>query len=561
MSEQNQHPIGEVSLALRQAAEETASPEAIVEDALERFKASPDALYQDNSIQALKVIRQKNPAHYERICLNFKGHKTRLDRLTASEREDRGDSDQTRLIELAQQTCTLGHDPNGRSWAIMHLGGVRQVWYVDDRGCKEWLRAIFFEATGRGVSDQVLSSVVATLGAVGSFNGDMHEVHIRCAKHNGAYVLDLCNSSWQVVLITERGWQVQDESVVLFTRTQNMRALPTPEAGGDVEVLWKYANVAPHHRILVLAWLLESLRPDTPFPILEISGEQGAAKSSTQRWMRDLIDPNKVALRGRPKAMEEIYIASSNSWMVSFENLSHLSPEQQDALCTVSTGGGYATRQYYTNGDEFAVETKRPVMLNGIHPVATQPDLIERLISIEAPTIAPENRQDEQRLAADWQRDYPAIFSGLLDLFVQTLNRLPSVQLERKYRMADFQKLGEAMAQSMGHPAGYFSELYGQVVSDGIDRGLESYGVANALQVFLGDISSGVWEGTMLELKGALDSMYMVEKSAWPKSPRGLSAQLKRLAPGLRKRGILIEHLGHSRNGSRVKISRTEGDS
>jgi len=49
-------------------------------------------------------------------------------------------------------------------------------------------------------------------------------------------------------------------------------------------------------------------------------------------------------------------------------------PQQQDALCTLSTGGGYASRQLYTNSDEHVMETKRPVMINGINAIATQPD-------------------------------------------------------------------------------------------------------------------------------------------------------------------------------------------
>ncbi len=259
---------------------------------------------------------------------------------------------------------------------------------------------IFFTATGSGLGDATLKSAVATLTAIGHFEGAERMVHIRCAKHEDAYYVDLCNDEWQAVRIDAEGWSIVDEPPVLFTRNKNMRPLPTPLRNGKLNLMWKYVNVPELKRILVLTWALDAFRPETPFAVLELCGEQGSAKSTAQRKLRDLCDPNKVALRGKPKTTEDIYVAANNSWVVSFENLSFLSPEQQDAFCTLATGGGFAGRHLYSNGEEFVMESKRPVMLNGISPVSTQPDLIERVISIECPTISPAKRKSEQTLEA-----------------------------------------------------------------------------------------------------------------------------------------------------------------
>ncbi|MFX7358995.1 hypothetical protein ABTJ04_19455, partial [Acinetobacter baumannii] len=83
-------------------------------------------------------------------------------------------------------------------------------------------------------------------------------------------------------------------------------------------------------------------------------------------------------------------------------NLSSLTPEQQDALCTLSTGGGFASRQFYTNGEEHVLECKRPVMMNGIAVVAPRPDLIDRVIHIDLPRIPAEARRDDADTHAGW---------------------------------------------------------------------------------------------------------------------------------------------------------------
>jgi hypothetical protein len=42
----------------------------------------------------------------------------------------------------------------------------------------------------------------------------------------------------------------------------------------------------------VVAWLLASLRPSGPYPLLAISGEQGSAKTVLSKMLKALVDPN-----------------------------------------------------------------------------------------------------------------------------------------------------------------------------------------------------------------------------------------------------------------------------
>ncbi|MBL0283462.1 MAG: hypothetical protein IPQ01_05885 [Zoogloea sp.] len=364
---------------VKQAADDAADPQAIVRDALARLPGDKKAIYEDEVIDALRIIRRKSGAEYERLVANMKGQRTRLDKLTKGEGsgQHQQDTSTDMILSVAREHATFAHNAEGAGIALIEAGGHREVHMLNSPGFERWLRGQVYAAHKVGIPDQALKTALATLTAIGTFEGLEIETHMRCVKHEGAYFLDLCNDDWQAVRIAADGWTVQDRPPVYFTRTAGARPLPTPPARGNIGLLWRHVNVPKDARPLVLAWLLDSMRPDTPYPVLELAGEMGSSKSTTQRRLRALIDPAQVPLRGARNRWRTSTSPPRTRRYAASRNLSSLSAEMQDALCILSTGGGYATRQLYTNGGEHVIQSKRPVVLNGINGVATAPDLIE----------------------------------------------------------------------------------------------------------------------------------------------------------------------------------------
>ena len=70
-------------------------------------------------------------------------------------------------------------------------------------------------------------------------------------------------------------------------------------------------------------------------------------------------------------------IAANNSWCLAYDNLSHVPAWLSDALCRLSTGGGFATRELYTDQEEIIFDSQRPVLLTSIEEVATRSDLLK----------------------------------------------------------------------------------------------------------------------------------------------------------------------------------------
>jgi hypothetical protein len=247
------------------------------------------------------------------------------------------------LVKFVRERFELLHDKNGDTYARdRHSGEVRRM---GARQFRDRVTAGFFSHMAVAVRDQSWREALGTLQALARFEGAPQDVHIRVAGGDGHYWIDLCHAgNSHAVELTKNGWKVVEEPPVLFVRGESMQPLPMPVAGGSIAPLWVIANIPEQQRLLVLAWLVDSLRPDTPYPGLELVGEQGSGKSTTAEALRRLIDPNGCNLRGAPKTVEDIFVAAGQSHAVCYENVSHLGGPMQDALAILSTGGGFAKR-------------------------------------------------------------------------------------------------------------------------------------------------------------------------------------------------------------------------
>src|SRR5262249_30479009 len=75
---------------------------------------------------------------------------------------------------------------------------------------------------------------------------------------------------------------------------------------GSIESLAPFLNLdSENDFVLVVAWLLGTLRAGGPYPVLAIAGEQGSAKTVLAKLLRALIDPSvrrcglSLAMSGR----------------------------------------------------------------------------------------------------------------------------------------------------------------------------------------------------------------------------------------------------------------------
>lgn len=514
----------------------------VISGAIDRAKAGDcGAVFEKAVINALRFIRQTDQAEFMRLrgAIKKASRDVKITALDAAIRGGAGEADRQTadmLIDMARERCTFFHDADKEPYATFENNGHRECWHVQSQGFTEWLSLQFYRDQERAPAEMAIKSALATLTGQAKFEGEQKSAHVRVACQAGAYWIDLCNDAWQAVKVTADGWRVVDNPPVMFARFSSMRALPMPVLSGNLSALWEVANIPAHEHLIALTWMIECLRPETPYAVLELVGEQGSAKTSTQSFLRDLIDPNQSNNRTAPKNVEDVFVTARNAHIVSFENLSHLPAPYQDALCVLATGGGYATRTLYTNAEETVLNVKKPVVLNGISVTVTAQDLLDRTMHIDLPAI--ETRLTVQDLQRRFEEAKDGIFGGLLDLFSKVLSLLPAIKIAPRDlpRMADLALLGEAVYRAHGKPAGSFLDDYAGKRRDGVHRTLESSPVAVAILAYLDRTPFG-HDGTV---KGLFEEVthYRPKDEAWPRSPKGFADQLRRIAPAMRLIGI-----------------------
>jgi excisionase family DNA binding protein len=295
-----------------------------------------------------------------------------------------------------------------------------------------------------------------------------------------------------------------------------MLALPEPVRGGSVSELRRFVNVGSDADFtLLLAWLVTTFRPRGPYPALGLHGEQGSAKSTSARLLRALVDPNAAGLRSEPREDRDLMIAATNGWCIAFDNLSKIPLWLSDGLCRLATGGGFTTRELYTNDEEVLFDAQRPVVLNGIEEVATRPDLLDRAIILGLPTIPEERRMKESALWREFNEARPRILGAMLDAVSDALRNESQVILKRLPRMADFAVWATAAEPGLGLPEGSFLAAYERNRASANDLALEASAVAPEILRVMANRDS--WTVTYTALLSELERVF----GDSPKRPEG----------------------------------------
>ena len=206
--------------------------------------------------------------------------------------------------------------------------------------------------------------------------------------------------------------------------------------GGSIDLLRPFVNLGEDDFRLFVGSLLDSLKGRPEIFVNVASKVPGSAKSTLCRIAVKLIDPVLAAeLSFPPNKPKDLANDAKNNYLLAYDNLEKLSNDLSNAPCSVSTGGGYKSRQLYTDGDQFVVNIAAPVWFNGIQDFVNKPDLVDRSIIMHSRRIADEDYQDKDEFFRQ-ARKVVRILGALYTAVSRGSIALPAVEVKIKAHRA-----------------------------------------------------------------------------------------------------------------------------
>ena len=464
-------------------------------------------------------------------------------------------SQATRIVDFVLDNAVLFHSPDGSPHAALQVGGHQEVHALRSRSMRDWCARKYWEAHHSVPGSQALQDALHICGAIAIFEGRELPVCIRIGNIDERIYLDLANETWQAVEIDRQGWRVVDCSPVMFRRPGTLGKLPLPREGGHINDLLKFLNlVSADQGHLMVAFLLGAFQVNGPFPLLNLSGEQGTAKTTATKLIKTLLDPASPLIRSAPRTEQDLLLAAQTNHILAIDNVSRLQPWMSDALCRLSTGGGMGVRRLYSNDEEIVLDAVRPLVLNGIPDFITRPDLLDRAILLELAPIPDSARRTEKEFWADFNALHASLLGAVLTQVSGILGNLSNTRISERPRMADFILWTSAAEPTLGWEPGTILHDYNENHSRGGTVVLEASSVAQALLHYLEtqlQHGQSTWRGSASALFVELQLFVSPESDEFPATAHHLSGELRRLAPTLRQQDVHLhfdERAGHKRD-------------
>ena len=285
---------------------------------------------------------------------------------------DKGPSQATELLGMALDAgITAWRTPDDDPHVTIDGAHLR----LCDRRVRGWLRRLWHRSRGGALRREVVSDVVGTIeGLAYSADEDVtHVAHHRVAGDQDAIYIHVGHGEG-VIEVTRARWCMATDPPVRMVATRGMLSLARPSTHGDLSRL---RDLHPALRdddtyALIVSWLVGCMRPWGSYAILVLLGEHGSAKSSLARTLQSIVDPCEAGLRSPPRDERALSVAVRASRVLALDNVGSIQPWLSDALCVVATGGTFAARELYTDGDEYLIRARQPIVMSGIADVGVR---------------------------------------------------------------------------------------------------------------------------------------------------------------------------------------------
>jgi hypothetical protein len=360
----------------------------------------------------------------------------------------------------SSQTRRLAHEVEARAVELWHTAADepfitvslndpvsrREHYALNSRAFRGWvLQACTLQASTSHLWNLLTPAV--KLLAQKAQQGPEYEAPCRLAGTECEVWLDLGRLDRAAVQVTPQGWEVQAIPEPRFRRVPGMLELPMPVRGGSLEGLRSFVNLEDEDWPLLVGWMVGTLKPGGPYPVLVLNGPPGSGKSMACRVLRALVDPHTMDLLYPPEQARDLLNWPGHGHFLVLDHVSSVSRGLSDVLCLLAAG---------------KKRERRPCVLTGMAPYMNRPHLLDHALELLLPLIEASHRQTEEDLWRRFEATAPRLLGALLDAVATALANVGHTGLDSHLRLVEFVRWVVAAEPGLPWPPGTFLERYGQ---------------------------------------------------------------------------------------------------
>ncbi|MDG4755502.1 hypothetical protein O7630_31655 [Micromonospora sp. WMMD718] len=462
--------------------------------------------------------------------------------------------------------------PAGEPYALPKDGNRRHVALTLDQAATH-IAAVFFRVENHDIpTQQTMASALAVLSAL-TVDAEIRDVDLRLARIDNVSYLDLGTPSGEYVEIRPTGWAVRDPrkhpcpATFVRTATTNALPVPVPAEDGRADLARLLALSTEDNRFRVAwAWLTAQVLPTTARPMLYLLGSQGSGKTTRGLLLANVLEPQDELGAVLKKSERENNPVAKASFILTADNMTKMSEDVSNWLCSLVTGLRVQERKLYTNAETIAYSLKRTGLFTGkIKPAGLESDAEERMIFLEFERMTTGIRADDD-LLAEFRTLHSGILAALLDDMVAALMRLPLVDAAdvRAYRFVNFGKVFVALDRHYGldPDAGHLAAAIAAATDQQTERVHDAPDLVAVMRVVASE--GGKWEGSAAALLAAMGRWAPEDAGRqsgpwWPSSAAQLGTRLRNQQHALSLAGLRIEFV-KSNGRRRIEASMSPAD-
>ena len=446
-------------------------------------------------------------------------------------------------------------------------GDKRRIYAIDSGEFKDHIMYGYYKAKGSYLPYDAFQDSIGLLKLKARMHGTKQKIYKRIAKIGNEFFYDLANDKNEIIKIAKDGITILKQADLtlkhpVFVSNQAMKPQVMPNLDTEKQLpdlIYPYLNTADDgHKIMFIVTLISWFWVNQPRVIMLLNGAAGSGKSFTTALVQSLIDPSNQTASSLPNGKRDLTVSLATRYFSAFDNISTITQEVSDILCTACDIGTSSERKLFSNGDLYTSSYSSALLLNGIGSFIKKDDLLDRCVRIKNKLFVDKKRTSLVLLRENLEEDLPEIFGALLKVIQKTIQVQPDIDLE-KYpkapRMIDFYNLGIAISIALWGDGSIFTKAYFENIEDSFDDQIEEDVLANTLREYVRTWQADVIQSKITaadlykELTSILEkSVVRVDTSAFPRNHATMGKKLHNLQTALANVGILLDFQKSNKN-------------